>query len=414
MSVTINNVNEELIKFRKKAIWSFLRESRFDAYTGSGPNNIIQRVVDLEANGKQVNIPLLDQLRGDGKSTGQLVGSEEQLDNYGFPMWADWARHAVLFNKANKKNSALNIRDYGTPALTSWTKRWRRDDTVDALLSIPTAAIPANYNADPNGNTTQNARVNGLRWSAATATNRNNWLTANNDRVVFGHLVSNTVAGNVASSLANITAANDKMSAAIGRLLKRTAMQTTNMTNWPAIRPYEIRDNGDQEIYVCFMGSRAFRDLSADSEMQNANLQARSRESMDPTKTNPIFTGAHLLKDGIIYREIPEIDQRYIVGIGGTAAAPIGPLAGTGAGSPAIDVGPVFMCGQSALAYAIGELPQTKRRDETDYQFLDGIGIEMQYGIGKVAKAAPNQVGAIGTLKDWGCVSGFVASVPDA
>ena len=99
MAVTVNNVNEELIKFRKQAIWSFLRDSRFDAYTGSGTNNIIQRVIDLEANGKQVNIPLLDQLRGDGKSTGQLTGSEEQLDNYGFPMWADWARHAVLFNK---------------------------------------------------------------------------------------------------------------------------------------------------------------------------------------------------------------------------------------------------------------------------------------------------------------------------
>ncbi len=412
MAVTANNVNEELIKFRKKAIWSFLRDSRFDAYTGTGNNSIIQRVIDLEANGKQVNIPLLDQLRGDGKATGQLAGSEEQLDNYGFPMWADWARHAILFNKQNKKASAINIREYGTPALTSWTKRWRRDDMVDALLSIPTAAIPANYGIDPLGSTTQNARVNGVRWGSATAGQRNSWLAANNDRVVFGHLISNTVAGNVASSLANITAANDKMSGAIGRLLKRQAMQTTNMANWPAIRPYQIEDNGDQEIYICFLGSRAFRDLSVDSEMQSANLQARARESVDPTKTNPLFTGAHLLKDGIVYREIPEIDQRYIVGISGTIAAPIGPLAGTGAAG--IDVGPVFMCGQSALAYAIGQLPQTKRRDETDYQFLDGIGIEMQYGVGKVAKDKASNVGAIGTLKDWGMVTGVVASVPDA
>ena len=283
---------------------------------------------------------------------------------------------------------------------------------VDALLSIPTAAIPANYGIDPNGATTQNSRVNGIRWGAATATQRNLWLSANNDRVVFGHLIANTVAGNVASSLVNITAANDKMSAAIGRLLKRTAMQTTNMANWPAIMPYQIEDNGDQEIYVCFLGSRAFRDLSVDSEMQSANLQARSRESVDPTKSNPIFTGAHLLKDGIVYREIPEIDQRFLIGIGGTVAAPIGPLSGTGAGG--IDVSPVFLCGQSALAYAIGQLPQTKRRDETDYQFLDGIGIEMQYGVGKVAKDRASNVGAIGTLKDWGMVTGFVASVPDA
>jgi hypothetical protein len=327
-------------------------------------------------------------------------------------MWADWARHAVLFNKQNKKASAINIREYGTPALTSWTKRWRRDDMVDALLSIPTAPIPANYGTDPNGATTQNARVNGVRWGAATSLQRNNWLGANNDRVVFGHLIANTVAGNVSASLANITAANDKMSGAIGRLLKRQAMQTTNMANWPAIRPYQIEDNGDQEIYICFLGSRAFRDLSVDAEMQSANLQARSREALDPTKSNPVFTGAHLLKDGIVYREIPEIDQRYIIGIGGTIAAPQGPLSGSGASG--IDVGPVFMCGQSALAYAIGQLPRTSRRDETDYQFLDGIGIEMQYGVGKVAKDKASNVGAIGTLKDWGMVTGFVAAVPDA
>lgn len=414
MAVTVNNVNEELIKFRKKAIWSFLRESRFDRYTATGNNAIVQRVVDLESNGKQVNIPLLDQARGDGKARGQLVGSEEQLDNYGFPMWADWARHAVLFNKANKKEAAFNIREYGSPLLNSWTARWRRDDMVDGLLSIPTAAIPGTYGQDPNGATLQNARVNGVRWGVATSTNRNNWLTANNDRVIFGHLLANTVAGNVSSSLANVGVTNDKMSAAIGRLFKRTAMQTTNMASWPAIRPYEIMDGGDQEIYVCFLGSRAFRDLSVDSEMQNANLQARSREAMDPTKSNPIFTGAHLLKDGVIYREIPEIDQRYIVGIGGSVGSnELGPLAGVGASS--VDVAPCFLCGQSAMAYAVGQLPRATKRDETDYQFLDGIGIEAQYGIGKVAKAPFNAgAGGIGTLKDWGMVTGFVAAAPDA
>src|SRR5689334_11088768 len=72
------------------------------------------------------------------------------------------------------------------------------------------------------------------------------------------------------------------------------------------IRPYMIEDGGDQEWYVCVMGTRAFRDLSADPEMSTANLDARPREN-DPLKTNPIFTGSHLQKDGIIYREIPEI-----------------------------------------------------------------------------------------------------------
>ena len=402
MALSANNVNLELIKFKRKLTWTFLRESRFDAYTGDSPTNIIQRVMDLEANGKQINVPLLDQLRAAGVSTGTLVGNEDTLDNYGMPLWADWCRNAVLFNRAVKKETAINIRDAATPALQGWARRLRRDDMVAALLSIPTSAIMPNYHVGA-GN-----RVNGLTYAAATAVQRNNWLTANNDRVLFGAKHSNTVAGNVASSLLVLAAATDKMSAAIGLMAKRAAMQTTAMASWPSIKPYQVIDT-DQEWYVCFIGSRAYRDLSADPAMYQANLYALPRER-DPTRTNPIFTGAHLIKDGVIYREIPEIDTYYILGTG-TPAAPNGPLAGTGAAG--IDCAPCFMCGQSAYAYVLGQLPRATRRKEDDYEFLDGIGVEAQYAYGKVAKAPVGSPGTNTDLKDWGVVSFFVAATPD-
>jgi hypothetical protein len=403
MAETYNNVNLELIKWQKKVSWTFLRASRFDAYTGSGPGNIIQRVMDLAGDGKQVNVPLMDQLRSDGVATGQLVGHEEQLDNYGYPMWCDWLRHAVSFKKSSVKESAINIREQGTPALQSFIKRWRRDDMVDALLAIPSATQPSNFHTDP-GN-----RVNGIRWQVATAAQRNSWQTANNDRIVFGSKLSNTTVGNVSTSLSTMVAATDKMTAALGRLLKRQVQQTTVMAAWPAIRPYSLK--GDEEWLVCFLGTRAMRDLSVDPEMANANLYARNREAGDPLEENPIFTGAGFLKDGIIYREIPEIDGRYIIG-SGTNSAPNGPLAGVGGASA--DVSPIFMCGQSAYAYVVGQMPKSTNRDETDYQFLKGIGVEAQYGYGKVAKAPPDQAGTIGNLKDWGVATGFVISLPDA
>jgi hypothetical protein len=402
MALSANNVNLELIKFKRKLTWTFLRDSRFDAYTGDAPTNIIQRIMDLEANGKQINVPLLDQLRGNGVATSALVGNEDVLDNYGMPLWADWARNAVLFNKAVKKETAINIRDAATPALQGWAKRIRRDDTVAALLSIPTAAIPPNYHVGA-GN-----RVNGITWGSATATQQNNWLTANTDRILFGHAHSNTVAGNVTSSLVLLAAATDKMSAAIGLMAKRQAQATTAMASWPAIKPYQVVET-DQEWYVCFMGSRAMRDLAADPAMYNANLQARSRET-DALKGNPIFTGAHLVKDGIIYREIPEIDSYYIVGTG-TPTTPNGPLAGKGAAG--IDVAPCFLCGQSAYAYVLGQLPRATRRKEDDYEFLDGIGVELQYAYGKLAKAPVGSPGTNTDLKDWGVVTFFVAATPD-
>lgn len=403
MALSANNVNLELIKFKRKLTWTFLRDSRFDAYTGDAPTNVIQRVMDLEANGKQINVPLLDQLKGAGVSTGTLVGSEDTLDNYGMPLWADWARNAVLFNKAVKKETAINIRDAATPALQGWAKRIRRDDMVATLLSIPTAAIMPNYHVGA-GN-----RVNGITWAAATAAQQNNWQTANQDRILFGSKNSNTVVGNVTGSLVLIASGTDKMSAAIGLLAKRKAMQTTNVANWPAIKPYQLVET-DQEWYVCFIGSRAYRDLSADPAMYNANLQARQRETPDPVKTNPIFTGAHLVKDGIVYREIPEIDAYYIVGTG-TPTAGNGPLAGKGA--TGIDVAPCFMCGQSAYAYVLGQLPRATRRKEDDYEFLDGIGVECQYAYGKLAKAPVGSPGTNTDLKDWGVVTFFVAATPD-
>lgn len=393
MALTTNHVNNELIKFKKNVAYAFLRNGRFDPFTGSGPTAIIQRVADLAADGKQINVPLVDQLAGSGVATGTLVGNEEAVDNYGLPMWAAWARHAVAFDKNSKKESAINIRDTATPLLQGWTRRIRRDDMIDAFLSIPTATIQSGRNAGA-GN-----RVNGIKWSAATPTEKNNWLTANADRVVFGSQKSNLVAGNVASSLLNVDETNDKMSTAVGSLLKRTAMATT----FPQITPYTADE--DQEVFVCFMGSRAFRDLKADPAMAQANRDARSRESGDVVKGgNPIFTGSStLVHDGIVYKEIPEFDARLLLAAAGADPDGAGAL-------PAVDVAPVLLCGTSALAYVIGQMPKPTRRDETDYGFLEGIGIEMQYGVGKVAKAP---VGG-GSLKDWGMVTGFVAAKPDA
>jgi hypothetical protein len=166
----------------------------------------------------------------------------------------------------------------------------------------------------------------------------------------------------------------------------------------------------DEEWYVCFIGSRTYRDLAADPAMVNANELARARENKQDKK-NPIFTGSGLVKDGIIYKEIPEITGRYVLGTG-TAAAPNGPLAQQGAS--AVDIEPVFLCGASSLAKVVGQLPKRTKRDETDYGFQTGIGVEMQFGIGKIAKDMPANAGGVGTLKDFGMVTGFVAATTDA
>jgi hypothetical protein len=141
------------------------------------------------------------------------------------------------------------------------------------------------------------------------------------------------------------------------------------------------------------------RDLKADPVMFQANRDARERES-SPTKNNPIFTGGGLVYDGVYYLEIPEITQRLLL---------------KGLGTAGIDVEPVFLLGQGAIAYALGQMPRPTQLEDGDYDFITGMGIEAQYGTAKIAKAPLSVQGAtVGDLVDWGMVTGFVSGVANA
>jgi hypothetical protein len=396
MALTTNHVNNELIKFRRTAAVDFLRKSRFDPFMGADSTSVIVRLSDLTGDGKEINIPLVTQLVGAGVGAGLLRGNEEQLDSYGFPVWADWARNAVANNRAVNKESSFNIRSTARSLLSGWARRIVRDDIVDALLSIPTAAVQSGRLTSP-GN-----RVNGVKWSLATTAQKNAWTAANVDRVVFGSVIANYSA-TFATAVANVDSTNDKMTAAVGSLMKNVAQQTGVTANnpgiyngLPKITPFQQKST-DQEWYVCFLGSRAMRDLKADTVMAAANRDAREREGADPTKVNPIFTGGGLVYDGVIYLEIPEITQRLLL---------------KGVGTSSIDVEPVFLCGQGALAYAMGQMPRPTTLEDGDYEFITGMGIEAQYGIGKIAKASIFDSGS--TLVDWGMVTGFVSGVANA
>jgi len=397
MALTSNHVNNELIKFRRTAAIDFLRKSRFDPFMGPDSTYPIVRLKELTADGKEINIPLVTQLSGSGVGAGTLRGNEEQIDSYGFPIWADWARNAVANNRAVNKESSFSIRSTARSLLSGWSRRIVRDDLVDALLSIPTSAVQANRLTSTGGGN----RVNGIKWSAATAGQKNSWVTANVDRVVFGSAIAN-YSTTFATAAANVDSTNDKMTAAVGSLMKDQA-KATGMTSGvyngkPKITPWQLKET-DQEWYLCLLGDRAFRDLKADSVMYQANRDARERES-NPTKKNPIFTGGGLIYDGIYYLNIPEITTRLLL---------------TAAGASGIDVEPVFLLGQGAIAYALGQMPRPTQLEDGDYDFITGMGIEAQYGVGKVAKAPLSTASAtVGDLVDWGMVTGFVSGVANA
>jgi hypothetical protein len=199
---------------------------------------------------------------------------------------------------------------------------------------------------------------------ASTAAQNNTWCAANADRILFGGLNSNYSA-TFATGLGNI-AAGTKCSVPIMGLAKRIAKLAD-----PHIRPFRATEGDGREFYVAFHGARTFRDLKADATMISANTQARARESLG-MKDNPLFQDGDLLYDGVIHREVPEIDTYAVTaglnGVGGTAS----------------DVRPVFVCGGGAVGIAWGQEPTPRTDMIKDFGFRPGVAIEELLGVKKI------------------------------
>ena len=387
MASTTTQTNNKLIVFRKEVFREYVRENLFSPYMGTAMNSIIRVIPDLDKGGKmggeQINIPLLARLNAQGVATGELHGNEESIDNYGQRMWIDWSRNAVTINNADEQKSSIDLFAEAKPMLVDWGKEKQRDEICDALYAIPSQSAPVGLGS------TLGQRVNGLLFDAATAAQRNTWLTDNADRVLIGNSnTANLVSGNFASSMANVTSAMTLSGALVNRM-KRSAKKAN-----PRIRPFKLKENGT-EWFVLFVGQEQFRDAQSDTDIKTANQNSRARENQGFLQ-NPIFVDGDLLYNGVIIREIPELSIRL-------------PVFYATAGASSIQVAPAFMLGQSAVAWCWGKMPTPTFLKEDDYQFVRGAGIKMAYGVGKVAKVNP-----AGNFKDWGCFTGFFAAVADA
>lgn len=375
------NPNNALVKFRKDIAREYIRGNLFAPYTGEGETAIIRIINDLKSGGDQVNMPLTSRLRQKAIAQGAMVGNEETIDSSGMRVWIDWARNAVKTNKVQLQKQSADIFGLARDMLGDWGKELIRDEQIGALYALPTTGAPAGLN------TTNGQRINGIIFDAATAAQRNTWVTDNADRLMFGGAQGNLVTGNFAASCANITTGMTFSCAMLSKM-KRQAKKAQ-----PRIRPFMVKDT-NKEYFVVFCGTNAFRDIQSDPVMVSANTNARPREGNGMDK-NPLFQDGDLIWNGVIIREVPEIDL----------LAPVFYATAGAGGSP---IAPVWMCGQSAMVQAWGQMPRPTKLKEDDYDFLDGLGIDMAVGFAKIFKATPG-----GNLREWGIYTGFVSSPND-
>jgi hypothetical protein len=329
-------------------------------------------------------------LTSQGVSTGTLVGNEEAIDDYGMRVWLEWARNAVVTTKSEQQKDSADTFGEAKPLLSDWIKELNRDEIIAALMALPSELQPA-----------PGVRVNGIQYDLATPIQRSQWQFDNRDRILFGAATSNNTnmagasaaAGDHAASLLNVDTTADKFTAANLSLLKRVAMNAI-----PKIRPFMTKKG--YEYYVAFAGINTFRDLKLD--LQVVNKDARPRETMgdNGAPNNPLFQDGDQLYDGVIVRAVPEISL-FARNAWTTLLT---------AGTASAKVEPVFLCGQQAAAFAIGQMAKPTFRQEDDYGFIKGVGIETAYGISKMFKKHPKA----GTrLVQWGVATGFFASAAD-
>jgi hypothetical protein len=386
MALTTIESNNKLVQYTKEINREFVRENLFSPYMGEDLNSVIRRRYEPKSGGEQMNIPLVTKLTNDAISVGTLVGAEEKIENYGMRVWLDWARNAVVSNKAESQKDSADVFGEAKPLLSDWGKELQRDEIIEAFMAFPSESAPSGLGS-ANGQ-----RVNGLLYQNASDANANTWVDANGDRILYGNVVGNLAGSSHATDLAKIDSTADLLKGSSLSLMKRIAMNAS-----PAIRPYRTKDG--YEWFVCFVGSNTFRDLKGDSDIKNSRLYAMTRDKGEDN--NPLFQDGDVVYDGVIVRQVPEISS-YVTN---TWTGLLNAGATTGR------VEPVFFCGKQALVCAWGQMAKPTFRKEDDYGFVTGAGVEMAYGCAKMFKKHP----ATGSnLVQWGVVTGFFRGDADA
>lgn len=332
MANTSVHSTTQVDQFRKQYFKEYVRESGFKESMGKDMNAVIQLVTDLTKKpGDQITVNLVKKLSGAGVTgDSTLEGNEEALANYGHQLTVDQLRNAVRLGRMESQKTGIPLLEAARAMLKLWSMDNLRDSIITALYS------PA---------------LDGSSYATATEAEKDAWLDANTDRILFGNAVGNldqtAPAGGATNdhsgSLSNVDSTSDKFTSASVSLMKRRCKTATNGN----IRPIRTTDG---EWFVCYAGSLPFRDLKED-------LKATNRDGWVRGKSNPIFKDGDLLYDGVIIKEVPEI----------------GVISGVGASS--IDVGAVFMCGAQAVGIAWADMPGFAT-EEFDYGNLKGVAVK--------------------------------------
>lgn len=367
-----------LQKYRSKDYEQYNRQHRYAKMVGKDPFSMIQREDSLMEEGEYVNIAFTDALGRTKKGVQTLEGNEATFGQRKTTLKPIWHREAVKIKKSEAKKAFTNQYGIQRRELRRWMQNNVYADIVDAMDVV--AIDETAYNEGDADNATGNAHTQQVTYSEATEAQRDTFVTNNARRLLFGGATSKLTTGDMSASLANVVATDTLSCAFIDRLKRMARSDTWKVNGKLPMRPISTEnDSKGREFFKLYVGEQSFEEISNDEDMKKYNTDARIRGVED----HPIFQDGDLIYHGVMICEEPTI-QPY-AGVGGAG----------------IDVEPMYFCGAQTLGWAMGQKYRYTKSDNTDYQFLRGVGVEEQWSIEKLFDGGEQR----------GMITGFAAAV---
>lgn len=347
--------------------WRMARNFSFmNRFVGSDENAMIHRINELteDERGSRAVITLVADTEGDGVAGDRtLEGNEEEIKAYDEVIQIDQLRNAHRHKgRMSEQKTVVKFRKEARNNLAYWLS-----DRMDQMAFLTLAGF--SYNLKPNGQTRVGSEIPMLDFAgdvAAPTTRRA--LQWNGTTISTGGTTGAVAAGNQPAW--------------------EMFIDTKAYMKDEYIRG--VRTEGGEEYYYVFMTPKAIAELKKDTTYMSNVREARERAT-----SNPLFTGAVAVVDGLIiheYRHVPNSS---------------GATSGTdqwGVGNN-IDGSVVLFCGAQALGFA--DIGAANWEEEGfDYQNQQGIAVGKIFGF---LKPQFESIYANNTKQDFGVCSVYVS-----
>lgn len=343
MSNTVSNSALRPELWQKELYKAVMDDLYFSKFMGEGENNIVQIKNQLKKSpGDTVTVPLTAKLTGDGVSgDSELEGNEEAINAYSDSIAISQIRNAVrLTGKLDEQKNVYDMRVDGKNKLAIWLREF-----IERQCFLKLGGVNNEYLTDTAGN---------VIGTQATWSNPPEQVPYNDSGAGYGDRYLCADYANGADSLASTDLLTPE-------LISRARIKASSRiaSGGPKVQP--IRMEG-KDYYVMFIHPWQAFDLKNNSTYAQAQREAQVRGN-----SNPIFTGALGIWDGVVIHEheyVPYLDVSSSAGNNFNAA---------GAGTDfAVDTFRALLCGKQALGFV--QTKESMKMTEKTFDYGNKVG----------------------------------------